>query len=220
MPGVPPCGWPEAALSVKMFWPRGSRPGGLMKLDMASVPVGAGRVPFSHAIADLIAPFRPPLLSFHFGLPAPDLLARVKAWGAVVLSSATTVAEARWLAAHGADAIGSWLDASLDLAQEAHTIAEAMPDLEVFERPSTHMLLFRFTAVDLEQRDDVNDAIRETLFMEGRTVIARTRWGGETWLKLTLLNPMADAADLRATFDDVVRTGHLLAGDLNAEVSA
>lgn len=124
------------------------------------------------------------------------------------------------LRTHGADAIGSWLDASLDLAQEAHTIAEAMPDLEVFERPSTHMLLFRFTAVDLEQRDDVNDAIRETLFMEGRTVIARTRWGGETWLKLTLLNPMADAADLRATFDDVVRTGHLLAGDLSAEVSA
>lgn len=74
-------------------------------LDLASVPVGAGRVPFSHAIADLIEPFRPPILSFHFGLPAPDLLARVKAWGAVVLSSATTVAEARWLAAHGADAI-------------------------------------------------------------------------------------------------------------------
>lgn len=74
-------------------------------LDIASVPAGAGRVPFSHAIADLIEPFRPPVLSFHFGLPAPDLLARVKAWGAVVLSTATTVAEARWLQAHGADAI-------------------------------------------------------------------------------------------------------------------
>ncbi len=74
-------------------------------LDIASVPVGAGRVPFSHAIADLIEPLRPPVLSFHFGLPAPDLLARVKAWGAVVISSATTVAEARWLEAHGADAI-------------------------------------------------------------------------------------------------------------------
>lgn len=74
-------------------------------LDLASVPAGPGRVPFSHAIADLIEPFRPPVLSFHFGLPAPDLLARVKAWGAVVLSSATTVAEARWLQAHGADAI-------------------------------------------------------------------------------------------------------------------
>jgi nitronate monooxygenase len=74
-------------------------------LDIASVPSGAGRVPFSHAIADAIEPWRPPVLSFHFGLPAPDLLARVKAWGAVVLSSATTVTEARWLQAHGADAI-------------------------------------------------------------------------------------------------------------------
>jgi len=74
-------------------------------LDIESVPAGAGRVPFSHATADAIEPFHPPVLSFHFGLPAPDLLARVKAWGTVVLSSATTVAEARWLEAHGADAI-------------------------------------------------------------------------------------------------------------------
>ncbi|MDP2218929.1 MAG: nitronate monooxygenase [Hydrogenophaga sp.] len=74
-------------------------------LDMAAVPAGAGRVPFSHAVADVIEPFRPPVVSFHFGLPAPDLLARVKGWGSVVLSSATTVNEARWLAAHGADAV-------------------------------------------------------------------------------------------------------------------
>jgi nitronate monooxygenase len=44
-------------------------------------------------------------VGFHFGLPAAPLLARVKAAGARVLASATTVAEARWLAAHGADAI-------------------------------------------------------------------------------------------------------------------
>ena len=45
------------------------------------------------------------MVSFHFGLPAPALLARVKAWGAKVLASATTVEEALWLEAHGADAI-------------------------------------------------------------------------------------------------------------------
>jgi nitronate monooxygenase len=45
------------------------------------------------------------VVSFHFGLPAPDLLARVRAWGAKVLASATTVDEARWLVAHGADAV-------------------------------------------------------------------------------------------------------------------
>ena len=74
-------------------------------LDISTVPAGAGRVPFSHAAADAIEPVRPPVMSFHFGLPAPDLLARVKGWGSVVLSSATTVDEARWLVAHGADAV-------------------------------------------------------------------------------------------------------------------
>ena len=74
-------------------------------LDLAKVPAGAGRIPFSAASADILEPFRPPVVSFHFGLPAPELLARVKSWGSVVLSSATTVDEARWLVAHGADAV-------------------------------------------------------------------------------------------------------------------
>jgi len=68
-------------------------------------PSVAARAPFSAEVADLVAPFRPPVVSFHFGLPSPELLARVKGWGAKVLSSATTVAEARWLQARGVDAI-------------------------------------------------------------------------------------------------------------------
>ena len=74
-------------------------------LDINAVPAGAGRVPFSHAVADLVEHFRPPIVSFHFGLPAPDLLARVKGWGSVVLSSATTVDEALWLQAQGVDGV-------------------------------------------------------------------------------------------------------------------
>lgn len=74
-------------------------------LDRGNVPSGAGRAPFSHALADVLQDFAPPVVSFHFGLPAPDLLARVKGWGAKVLSSATTVAEGEWLQAHGADAV-------------------------------------------------------------------------------------------------------------------
>ncbi|WP_028311962.1 NAD(P)H-dependent flavin oxidoreductase [Derxia gummosa] len=74
-------------------------------IDPATLPSGPGRQPFTHALADLVEPFAPPVVSFHFGLPAPDLLARVKGWGATVLSSATTVDEARWLEAHGADAV-------------------------------------------------------------------------------------------------------------------
>ena len=74
-------------------------------LDITTVPAGAGRVPFSADAADLLEAFRPAVVSFHFGLPAPALLQRVKRWGAKVLSSATTVEEALWLEAHGADAI-------------------------------------------------------------------------------------------------------------------
>ncbi len=66
---------------------------------------GAGRAPFNDAYCSIIEEYKPAVVSFHFGLPSSDLMRRVKAWGAKVLSSATTVAEAAWLEAHGADAI-------------------------------------------------------------------------------------------------------------------
>ena len=74
-------------------------------LDSSAIPAGPGRLPFDAEAADLLSEFRPPVVSFHFGLPAADLLARVRGWGAKILSSATTVDEARWLEAHGADAV-------------------------------------------------------------------------------------------------------------------
>ncbi len=74
-------------------------------LDANRIPSGPGRVPFGHDSADVLEAFRPAVVSFHFGLPAPELLARVKGWGSLVLFSATTVAEAQWLQAQGVDAI-------------------------------------------------------------------------------------------------------------------
>jgi nitronate monooxygenase len=74
-------------------------------IDPAGIPSGPVRLPFSAEAAEVLEEFKPPVVSFHFGLPSADLLARVKRWGAKVLSSATTVDEARWLEAHGADAV-------------------------------------------------------------------------------------------------------------------
>lgn len=74
-------------------------------IDPATTPAGSGRTPFSAEAAAILSEFRPPVVSFHFGLPAPELLARVKSWGATILSSATTVEEALWLEARGVDAI-------------------------------------------------------------------------------------------------------------------
>jgi nitronate monooxygenase len=74
-------------------------------IDPGAIPAGPGRLPFSREAAEVLAEFRPAVVSFHFGLPSADLLARVRSLGAKILSSATTVDEARWLEAHGADAI-------------------------------------------------------------------------------------------------------------------
>jgi nitronate monooxygenase len=74
-------------------------------LDSNEIPAGAARRPFSHEAADVLEEFRPAVVSFHFGLPPEDLLARVRGWGARILSSATTVEEARWLQARGVDLV-------------------------------------------------------------------------------------------------------------------
>ncbi|MEQ8702263.1 MAG: nitronate monooxygenase, partial [Bauldia litoralis] len=69
--------------------------------DLAGPPI----LPFDDARCAVIEEMPPAVVSFHFGLPGPELVARVKAAGCRVISSATTVAEAVWLADRGCDAI-------------------------------------------------------------------------------------------------------------------
>jgi len=74
-------------------------------LDVGAGAAGPARAPFGSEAADLLSEFQPAVVSFHFGLPSAELRARVRAWGAKIFSSATTVAEACWLEAQGVDAI-------------------------------------------------------------------------------------------------------------------
>ncbi len=74
-----------------------------------AIPTGqahASRLPpFGDATCAVVEELRPAVVSFHFGLPAAGLVERVKATGATVMSSATSVAEARWLVEHGCEVI-------------------------------------------------------------------------------------------------------------------
>ena len=74
-------------------------------LDPDMPKAASGRTPFDEASCAVVETYRPEVVSFHFGLPAAALLDRVKKTGAKILSSATTVAEARWLEDRGVDAI-------------------------------------------------------------------------------------------------------------------
>jgi nitronate monooxygenase len=72
--------------------------------------MGAGEAgpiiqPFNAALCDVVLQFKPSVVSFHFGLPAPSLTKRLQDAGIVIVGSATTAEEARWLEAHGANAV-------------------------------------------------------------------------------------------------------------------
>lgn len=94
-------------------------------IEPGSIQAGPARRPFDHEAATVLEAFKPPVVSFHFGLPSDELVKRVKSWGSMILSSATTLGEARYLEAHGVDAIiaqgyeagghrGMFLSADLD----------------------------------------------------------------------------------------------------------
>ncbi len=74
-------------------------------IDPSGVAAAPARAPFGAAMCAVVEEMRPAVVSFHFGLPSAELLSRVKGAGALVLASATTVAEARWLEQNGVDAV-------------------------------------------------------------------------------------------------------------------
>ncbi len=74
-------------------------------IDPAGPAASASRKPFDAAMCAVVEELEPEVVSFHYGLPEPALVARMKAAGCKVICSATTVAEARFLEAHGCDAV-------------------------------------------------------------------------------------------------------------------
>ena len=74
-------------------------------VDPTCIAGGSGRLPFNDETAELVAEFRPAVVSFHFGLPDETLLQRVRNSGAKILCTATTLEEALWLQERGVDAV-------------------------------------------------------------------------------------------------------------------
>ena len=78
---------------------------GELGAEMPKPPLKATIYRFTEATCSVVEELRPEVVSFHFGLPEPELVRRVKQAGCKVISSATTRREALWLAERGVDAI-------------------------------------------------------------------------------------------------------------------
>ncbi|GAA1742672.1 pyridoxal phosphate-dependent decarboxylase family protein [Aeromicrobium alkaliterrae] len=115
----------------------------------------------------------------------------------------------------GADAIGDMFDTTIDLARELFwvlTDEEWAADFEVAMQPTLSTLVFRFRPVEVDpsEASALNGRIRRELFAGGEGIVAGTTFHGETWLKLTLLNPTATVGGLCDLLDLVRTTGHRL----------
>src|SRR5262249_39246616 len=76
-----------------------------LAIDPAAPVPSSNRTAFDSVMCDVVEETKPDVVSFHFGLPEAGLLPRRKAGRLLVMSSATTAAEARWLEARGVDAV-------------------------------------------------------------------------------------------------------------------
>ncbi len=97
----------------------------------------------------------------------------------------------------GAAHLGQLLDRVCDLAEATREDLAEDPDFDVVPGTDLSTVLLRYVGCAPHLVDEVNEAARARLVADGAASLARTRIGGRTWLKLTLLNPAATREDTR-----------------------
>ena len=76
-----------------------------LALGIDSVADSRLRMPFDDEACSVVEDLSPEIVSFHFGLPEPPLVERLKRKKIKILASATSVREAKWLEERGCDAV-------------------------------------------------------------------------------------------------------------------
>ncbi|QMW13861.1 nitronate monooxygenase [Pseudoalteromonas sp. MT33b] len=112
------------------------------EIDASQFSRKASRQPVDQQVIDTIATYKPPVVSFHFGLPNQEIIAQIKAWGGKVLSSATTLDEARWLKERGVDAI-------IAQGKEAGGHRGCFLSMDLSSQPSTEQLVHDCLCLDI-----------------------------------------------------------------------
>lgn len=114
----------------------------------------------------------------------------------------------------GADAIGEHLDTVIDLADAVAAELTAMPDIDVAAAPQLSTIVFRYRPAGLDEPalTRLNAAIRAELFDGGRALVAATKVDGRSYLKLTLLNPVAATEDVLGVVAMIREVGERLSG--------
>lgn len=114
------------------------------------------------------------------------------------------------LRALGRKRLAAMIDTTIDVAGEAATLIAADPDLELAVPPAMNALLLRFHPKDIGEAtlDAVNIAVQQRLLLEGHAMLARTKFDGRVFLKITLINPCTTTLHIQAILAALKSLGH------------
>jgi L-2,4-diaminobutyrate decarboxylase len=92
----------------------------------------------------------------------------------------------------GTKIFGEYVGGAIDLAEGFAAKLRASPRFEVAAEPELNIVCFRLAGKsDLEQ-----EAARQRVVASGRYFLVKTKLRGQVWLRVTLMNPFTEAADL------------------------
>jgi L-2,4-diaminobutyrate decarboxylase len=108
----------------------------------------------------------------------------------------------------GIKTFGKMIDHTMELASYAAGYLEGLDNINLKNiNPEINTIIFRYmpseTGSDL---DELNRSIQQSLLHDGKGVIAKTTVEGETFLKLTLLNPGTSEEDIHDLMDEIEKT--------------
>lgn len=113
---------------------------------------------------------------------------------------------------HGPDIWGHLVDRLFGLGKALAEEVKGREDFELAMDPEANIVCFRHLPECVcgrspEEQDRFTAAVRQRHLEEGPQYVVQTRFGGRTWLRCTLMNPMTEVEDLRAMLDRVAELG-------------
>lgn len=102
------------------------------------------------------------------------------------------------LAAEGERGIAAVIDRQTALARDAARLLRATPGFEVAVEPQSNIVCFRVAGPDGLQLD-----LRRRLTDAGRHYVSSTEFRGRRWLRLALMNPATELADIAALIAEI-----------------
>ncbi|PZX02871.1 L-2,4-diaminobutyrate decarboxylase [Psychrobacillus insolitus] len=122
-----------------------------------------------------------------------------------------------WLTfqAVGKQEFGEMIDYTIKTAKQTANYLQKRTDIEALNNPVMNAIVFRYQPKviymdDQKQRlyeNDINQYIQQLLYEQGQLIMAKTKFEGKSYLKLTMLNPLITFDETVKRLDEVINLG-------------